>query len=225
MPRPWQTIDSAETAEGRLELLRRGERDFIIKVDGRVLMNGNAHRSERVLAELACNRLPARSRPRILIGGLGLGFTLRAALDALPAEAEVVVAELNPVVERWCRGPLLGLTEAAVNDPRVRVVITDVADLIAEGGGAAPFDAIVLDLYEGPCEATRHHPGRDRLWGREALARTRAALSDGGILAVWGEDPDTAFEKRLEAAGLPFERRRPGKGTARHVVYLAEAKG
>ena len=223
MPRPWQIIDSTETDEGRLELLRRGERDFIIKVDGRVLMNGNAHRSERVLAELACSRLPGRERPRVLIGGLGLGFTLRAALDNLPAGAEVVVAELNPVVERWCRGPLRDLTDAAVEDPRVRVIIADVAEVIAEGE-SKPFDAIILDLYEGPCEATRHHAGRDRLWGTKALAHTRAALIKGGILAVWGEDPDAAFEKRLSSIGLPFERRRPGKGTARHVVYLAQAR-
>jgi spermidine synthase len=224
MPRPWQIIDSAETDEGRLELLRRGERDFIIKVDGRVLMNGSAHRSERVLAELACDRLPKAPAPRVLIGGLGLGFTLRAALDSLPQAAEVVVAELNPVVERWCRGPLRALTDAAVEDPRVKVAIADVADVIAEGG-AAPYDAIILDLYEGPCEATRHHPGRDRLWGPEALQRTRVALKKRGVLAVWGEDPDTAFERRLNAAGLLFERRRPGKGSARHVVYLAQAKG
>ena len=227
MARPWQTLDRVETAEGLLELRRRDDDDFLITVGGRVLMSSRAHRSEALLAEAACSRIADRPRPRVLIGGLGMGFTLRAALAALPAQARVIVAELTSAVVAWCRGPLAVLTGGAVDDPRVAVEIADVADLIARAardgvGSAAPasgrFDAILLDLYEGPREASGGEG--DPLYGRHALETAAAALVPGGVLAVWSEDPDAAFERRLAAVGFTFERLRPRGGGPRHVVYL-----
>jgi spermidine synthase len=215
--RPWETLDAVETDEGRLELRRRGD-DYVITVAGRVLMSSMAHLTEIAVAEMACHEVARREKPRVLIGGLGMGYTLRAALDSLPKTARIEVAEINEIVVRWCRGPLAGLTRNALEDPRARVVMEDVALVIERGG----FDAIILDLYEGPREATRAEG--DPFYGREALRRTRDALTPGGIFAVWSEDPDAAFEKRLRAAGFDVERRKPGKGGPRHTVYLARAR-
>jgi spermidine synthase len=221
--RPWRVLETVPTPEGPLELRRRGERDFLITVAGRVLMNSAHHRSEAALGALAGRGLAGRRGARVLVGGLGLGFTLRAVLDAVAADARVVVAELNPVVVRWCAGPVAELTAGAARDPRVEVRVGDVADVIR--GAAAEeqdrFDAVILDLYEGP------HAGRgkaaDPLYGRGAIARTRAALRAGGIFAVWGEAYDEGFEKRLRAAGFAVFTDRPGRGGLRHVVYVATA--
>ena len=143
------------------------------------------------------------------------------ALDRLPADAAVVVAELNPIMVRWCRGPMAHLTGGAVDDPRVEVVIGDVAAVIGQAavkGGKNRFDAIILDLYEGPYGGD---PGRGaHLYGDGALETSRRALKPGGVFAVWSEEPDKAFEKRLRAAGFSFTRQRPGRG-GRHVVYIA----
>lgn len=150
-----------------------------------------------------------------------MGFTLRALLDELPLNALVVVAELNPVVVTWCRGPLALLSGGSVNDPRVVLKIADVASVIrnsATGNGESRFDAIILDLYEGPCEAARERS--DYLYGSAALQRSGSALLPGGVLAVWSEDPDRAFERRLVGAGFTCKRHRPGRGS-RHVVYIA----
>jgi spermidine synthase len=227
MTRPWQTVDAVETDEGRLELRRRGEADFVITIGGRVLMNSAAHLTEIAVAGIACERIAGRPRPRVLIGGLGMGYTLRAALDRLPKGARVVVAEINPAIVRWCSGPLAGLTGQAVSDPRVKIELGDAAERIAEAGrteeGArfdARFDAIILDLYEGPREATLVR--EDPFYSSEALRRTLAALTPGGVFTVWSEDHDAAFEKRLRQAGFRVERRRPGRGGPRHVVYVAE---
>jgi spermidine synthase len=225
MAQPWETLDRVETAEGLLELRRRGADDFLILVGGRVLMASRAHRSESILAAATCARLAGRARPRLLIGGLGMGFTLRAALDALPAAARVVVAELTPAVVAWCRGPLAALIGRAVADSRVKVEIADVAERIdaaARAGGEARFDAVLLDLYEGPRE--RGGGASDPLYGRQALAAAHEALVPGGVFAVWSEDPDAAFERRLTAAGFRVERVRARRGP-RHVVYLAERDG
>lgn len=225
--RPWETLDSVDTEEGRLELRRRGpqeEADFVITVAGRVLMSSVAHLTEIAVAESACREVARRERPRVLIGGLGMGFTLRAALDTLPRSGRVVVAEINEAVVRWCRGPLAGLTRRAAFDPRAKVVLEDVAEVIAAAARDADkrFDAVILDLYEGPREATQ---GReDPFYGPAALKRTREALTPGGILAVWSEDPDAAFEKRLRKDGFDVERRKPGKGGPRHTVYLAKPR-
>ncbi|HEX9020335.1 MAG TPA: spermidine synthase, partial [Nitrospirota bacterium] len=171
--------------------------------------------------ERACRLVASRRRPRVLIGGLGMGLTLRAALDALPETAQVIVAELNEVVVKWCRGPLTGLTQNAADDPRVEIEIADVSAVIARAAQADParFDAIIIDLYEGPHARTEFE--HDPFYGSRALGRTADALVPGGIFAVWGENPDAGFEKRLSAAGFSFGRLRPGRGGLRHVVYLA----
>jgi spermidine synthase len=151
-----------------------------------------------------------------------MGFTLKAALDNLPAAAEVVVAELNPIIVKWCRGPIAHLTCRAVDDPRVKVVIDDVASVIrsaAMKGRKNRFDAIILDLYEGPYEGDQ---GRgEYLFGARALELSSSALTAGGVFAVWSEDPDKTFEKRLHAAGFSVNRQRPGRGGRSHVVYIA----
>jgi spermidine synthase len=222
MAQPWQTIDKVDTADGVLELRKRGDHDFLILINNRVLMNSSANRSETVLGERAATLMAERRAPRVLIGGLGMGLTLRAALDALPVVARVIVAELNPVVVAWCRGPLAMLTNHAVNDPRVTVVIDDVAAVIARAAqpGAEQFESIIIDLYEGP--GASRGALSDPFYGSRALKTTAAALSPGGIFAVWGENPDASFEKRLAAAGFIVDRQRPGRGGLRHVVYIAQ---
>lgn len=221
MARPWETIGKAACGHDALELRRRGERDFLLLVNGRVLMNSSANRSEVALGEIACRLVAQRERPRVLVGGLGMAFTLRASLNVLPPDARVVVAELSPAVVDWCRGPLGVLTQTAVDDPRVAVETDDVAAAIiaASRRGAERFDAIIIDLYVGPGADT--DPLFDPWYGSHALQTTARALTPGGVFAVWGENPDAAFEKRLTAAGFAFERLRPGRGGLRHVVYLA----
>jgi spermidine synthase len=217
MTRPWQTLERIETPEGPLELRQRGERDFLIVVDGRVLMTSQARRSEEALATLALRALPKDRRRTIVIGGLGMGYTLRAALDELPAEAKVTVVELNREVAAWCRGPLALLTDAAALDPRVTIVVDDVTRHLAKAPPHA-CDAILLDLYEGPHAATQ--PADDPLYGPTALARYRAALVPGGVLAVWSEADDARFEQRLAAGGWRAEKRRAGRGGRAHTIYL-----
>ena len=222
MTRAWLTLERVETADGTLELRRRGGRDFLILLGGRVLMNAAAHRSEQKLASRACARLRTHARPRVLIGGLGMGFTLRAALDALPPSARVTVAELHPCVLSWCRGVLGPLTNHAVLDPRVEIELGDVALTIrraAASGGSARFDAILLDLYTGPGPVAG---GGEPCFEAGMLAATRSALAPGGIYAAWSERPDPAFERRLRAAGFAAARSRPGRGGLRHAVYTAE---
>jgi spermidine synthase len=178
-------------------------------------MTSNERRSEQALAMLACEAL-AEGSPRVLIGGLGMAYTVRAALDALPATAELVVTEITPAVADWCRGPLAPLTAAAVDDPRVHLVIDDVARVIATSP-PNHFDAILLDLYEGPHAATQR--ADDPFYSRAALTRSHAALTPGGILAIWSEEPDEPFARRFTAAGFTVTTHR--LGTVRtHVVYL-----
>lgn len=215
---PWKTLDTVATAEGPLQLRQRGAREFLIVIDGRVLMTSTDRRSEQGLATLACAGLPAR--PRVLIGGLGMAYTVRAALDALPADAELVVAELTPAVDTWCRGPLAALTDGAVLDPRVRVVIDDVARVIADAPRAG-YHAIILDLYEGPHAATQR--ADDPFYGKAALARSRDALAPGGALAIWSEDPDDAFARRFTSAGFDVATHRLGK-VRTHVVYVGRRR-
>jgi spermidine synthase len=220
MAQPWKVLESVPTDEGILELRQRGERDFLITVNSLVLMNSSLHRSEVALGEQACAHLKEQSGPKVLVGGLGMAYTLRAVLDNLPASGSVVVAELNPVVLKWCRGPLSFLTAGAASDPRVTVEIADVADVIRNAAlQKKGFDAIVLDLYKGP--HAKSHKVEDPLYGSIAIEMTRAALKPGGIFAVWGENYDSAFDKRLGAAGFSVFSDRPGRGGLRHVVYLA----
>jgi spermidine synthase len=223
MPRPWTILDRVDTPEGPLELCQRGPKDFVIAVAGRVLMSSTAVRTERAVAEAACRRVTTFPAPRVLIGGLGMAFTLRAALDSLPKSAQVTVVEMNPVVERWCRGPLAEMTGHPLDDPRTTLVIGDVAKAIAATRAPALWHAIVLDLYEGPHDATQDLD--DPFYGPRALALSRRALMPGGVLAVWSEDPDKAFEERLATAGFKTERVPPPPSGPKHVVYLAKVPG
>lgn len=218
---PWQTIERISTDEGLLELRRRGERDFLITVGGRVLMNSMTNRSEVALGKLACGHLTDAVRPRVIVGGLGMGYTLKAVLDSLPASGRVAAAELNPVVLKWCQGPLAVLTDHAVADDRVEIVLCDVAHLIgrhADDDALEPVDAIILDLYTGPY--VRSHRRDDPLYGSIAIQKTRAALKPGGVFAVWGENYDAGFAKRLKEGGFVTTLHRSGKGGTRHVIYL-----
>jgi len=219
MRQPWVTVEAVETAEGLLMLQQRG-RNSVITIDGRVLMSSLHTRSEAVVAELGCAPIRDRPRPRVLVSGLGLGFTLRAALDVLPTTAEVVVAELNEVVVRWCRGPVASAAGDTLADPRVEVVVGDVTDVIrrvADDDSAARFDAIVLDLYVGPAEP--HPGGDDPLYGVGILRASHAALTNGGVLAVWGEMRSPSYERRMRACGFATRWVRP-RGGPRHAVHL-----
>jgi spermidine synthase len=216
MAAEWQTIATVGTADGRLELRRRRD-DWLMVIDGRVLMNSFARRSEEELAKLALDRLGERQTPRVLVSGLGMGFTLRALLDLAPANARVVVAELNPVVVEWCRGPLGPATGEAIRDPRVRVEVVDVAELIANASAGA-FDLILLDLFEGPNSSTQ--AADDPFYGPNAIARARRALAAGGVLGIWSEDADAAFARRFAAGGFAVTKHSIRSGASRHMVYL-----
>jgi spermidine synthase len=223
--KPLRTIESVETKDGTLSLKQRDVHDFLITVGGRVLMTSTAHRSEVALGAVACKRLATFASPRVLVGGLGMGFTLRAVLDRLPKGAKVVVAELNPVVEQWCRGPLAHLTDKAVEDPRVTVAIEDVSKSLnraANSGLEEKFDAIVIDLYVGPDAGTTKS---DPLYGAKAVDTARRALKSGGIFAIWGEAFDAGFARRLEKVGFTVRHEKPGKGGLKHVIYIAQRAG
>jgi spermidine synthase len=184
------------------------------------LMNSRLSGSEEALATLAHERLAGVTAPRVLIGGLGMGFTLRAALGVFGAKARIVVAELVPAVIAWARGPLAGLYEDSLADPRTDIREGDVAALIADGG----WDAILLDVDNGPRGLSR--PGNDGLYSPRGLAEAKRALNSGGLLAVWSAVRDSAFTRRLIQAGFGVEeigvRAHRGRG-ARHVIWVATA--
>jgi spermidine synthase len=218
---PRELIASAAVpGGGELRLVRRGE-EYSIMLGANELMNSRLSGSEEALAALACARLAAVDRPHILIGGLGMGFTLRAALAQLGA-AEIVVAELVPAVVEWARGAMAHIFAGSLDDPRVDVSIGDVGGLIVPG---AAWDAILLDVDNGPDALSRAQ--NDRLYDLEGLRRTRTALRRGGVLAVWSSAPDSRFTARLKQAGFAVEetvvRARGGGRGARHLIWLATA--
>ncbi len=213
---PWRTLEKVATEEGSLELRQRGEHDFLITIGGRVLMSSRAHRSEDALSRLGCAPVAGKKAPCVLVSGLGLGYSLRAALDTLPRDARVTVVELNRHVVTWCRGPLAKLSESALADPRVEVEVADVARVI--GASRGRFDAILLDLYEGPHAGSQR--ADDPFYSSSALARTHTALRKGGVLAVWGEEIDAPFERRMAKAGFATSRTRQGRGSGVHVIYV-----
>jgi spermidine synthase len=209
------------TAE-ELRLFQRGD-DYMIVLDRNELMNSRMSGSEEALAEMTCARLRAGSAPRLLIGGYGMGFTLRAALRVLPADARIVVAELVPEIIEWARGPMAQLTSGCLDDPRVSIALSDVRDCIA--GARSSYDAILLDVDNGPDGLT--HPGNENLYSMSGLAAARAALRPGGILAIWSAAPDRTFTRRLSQSRFKVEEvtvraRSNGKG-ARHTIWFAEA--
>lgn len=219
---PWSQIDSSPVPDGNgeLRLMRRGT-EFSIVLGANQLMNSRLSGSEEALATLACGRLETLERPHLLIGGLGMGFTLRAALAVLGSGARVVVAELMPAVVRWARGPMAELFGGSLNDSRVTIREADVAELI--GSSRSTFDAILLDVDNGPDALARE--ANDALYNLKGLRAARAALRPRGVLAVWSSGPDVKFTKRLRDAGFEVDEimvRANGKrGGARHMIWIA----
>ncbi len=218
---PRELIGTAIVPGGEpLRLFRRGG-DFMIVLERNELMNSRMSGSEEALATMTCARLGTSTAPHLLIGGYGMGFTLRAALGALGNAARITVAELVPEIIAWAREPMAALTANCLDDPRVTIVEDDVATLIA--AGANSYDAILLDVDNGPDGLTRR--GNNRLYSMHGLEAARAALVRGGILAVWSAAPDTGFARRLRDADFAVEEvavraRSNGKGP-RHVIWFA----
>jgi spermidine synthase len=205
-----------------MQLYRSGEL-FSIKIPGRGdLMNSRMHGSEKALAELACRKAARLPAPRLLVGGLGMGFTLAAALKAVGPAAEIVVAELVPEVVEWNRTLIGAPAGHPLADPRSRVHVGDVADLIRQTAGS--FDAILMDVDNGPEALVRKD--NDWLYSADGLQATRRALVRGGVLAVWSAGPDRAFGRRLAESGFDVGEHvvrphRAGKGS-RHTIWIAE---
>jgi spermidine synthase len=217
---PWVHLDTAKVPGGdELKLMRRGG-EFSIMAASITLMNSRMSGSEIVLAELACDRLRGRKNCSMLIGGYGMGFTLRAALSALGRDAKVTVAELVPEVMEWASGPMAELTAGCLDDPRVSIRNADVGEVIASSRGR--FDAILLDVDNGPDGLSR--AANDRLYDPRGLQAVRNALRPKGLLAVWSAAPNKAFHRRLSQAGFAVEevqaRANKGRG-ARHIVWIA----
>jgi spermidine synthase len=219
---PWTLLDKAQIpgGGGEIRLMRRGA-EFSIRLGHNELMNSRVAGSEVALATLACDRIRARARPRILIGGLGMGFTLRAALAVLGTKARIVVAELVPSVVAWAHGPMKEVFGESLADPRVRVRDADVGDLIRAGGST--YDAILLDVDNGPAGLTRK--ANDTLYNLQGLSAAGAALRPGGVLAVWSSGPDANFTRRLRKAGFAANeirvRANGPRGGAQHVIWIA----
>ncbi|MDB5590069.1 hypothetical protein [Enterovirga sp.] len=222
---PWVQLDTAAIPgePEPMRLMQRGD-EFCIFVGRAELMNNRRRGSEQALATLTCARLRDPSRARILIGGLGMGFTLKAALDALGPNSKVVVAELVPAVAAWARGPLAHVFGGSLDDPRVELRVEDVNRTIQSG--PAQFDAILLDVDNGPEGLTRRT--NDRLYDEWGLGRARFALRPHGILAVWSGSPDRKFKARLQRCGFSVDEQRVhahGSSGRRHVLWLAARPG
>jgi spermidine synthase len=219
---PWSLIDTARIpGEGsELRLKRRGT-EFSIMLGAIELMNSRLSGSEEALAKVSCRRIQSRRRPQVLIGGLGMGFTLRAALAELGSDARITVAELVPAVVAWARGPMAEIFGDSLADPRVIIREGDVGELIRSG--RSTYDAILLDVDNGPEGLTRR--ANDGLYDMAGLSAAEAALTPGGILGVWSSTPDRDFTHRLHRAGFAVEeikvRANGTRGGARHVIWMA----
>lgn len=218
---PWSLIDSAPIpGGGAVRLMRRGE-EYSIKLGDNELMNSRLGGSEEQLAAISCAKLRGRRRIRLLIGGLGMGFTLRAALSALDGDAHIIVAELVPAIVAWAQGALAHVFGESMQDPRVSLHVGNVADLI--GGARSTYDAILLDVDNGPDGLSSRT--NDRLYSTVGLRAAHAALRAGGVFAVWSAQSDAAFSKRLNVAGFSAEeirlRANGRRGGSRHVVWIA----
>ncbi|MBA3676678.1 MAG: hypothetical protein H0W74_04660 [Sphingosinicella sp.] len=217
---PRLLIDTAELpGGGELRLFQRGE-EFSIMLGANELMNSRLSGSEEALASLTAARIGGRARPRILIGGLGMGFTLRAALAEWRGDCDIVVAELVPAIIDWARGPLAHFYGQSLTDARVTVVEGDVGGMI--GASRSDYDAILLDVDNGPHGLTIE--ANNRLYGSAGLADARSALKPGGIFAIWSSSPDPKFSARLRKAGFDVTeeavRARKDRG-ARHLIWIA----
>ena len=221
---PWFKLASARAPDGaELSLWQRGD-DLVVRAGGVELMSSRSHGSEDFLATIGCERLGAAARPAVLIGGLGLGSTLGAALAALPKRARVIVAELVPEVVGWVRGP--GRGAAMLDDSRVTVEARDCAAILRES--EARFDAILLDVDNGPSALTR--ASNRALYDHEGLRAAARALRPGGRFAVWSAGEDRAFLARMARAGFAARavraraRSRGARGGARHVIFVGEVR-
>lgn len=218
--KPTETLARETTPDGEPLVLSRRDGIYLLSVGGMELMTSRAHGSEDALASLACAAIAERKAPRVLLGGLGFGYTLRAALDRLPPKARVVVCEIFPSLVAWNRDILAGLAGRPLEDPRVTAVVADVGTLL---DGREPFDAILLDVDNGPEAFTLRSNGR--LYTADGLARLSRSLTERGVLAVWSAAADPAFEGRLRRAG--FEARterasaRGGAKGRRDAIFLA----
>ena len=218
---PRELIGEAEVPGGPpLRLFRRGS-DFMIVLERNELMSTRMHGSEVALGTMACDRLAGRKAPHLLIGGYGMGYTLRAVLGQLGPGAHVTVVELVPGIIDWARGPMAAVTAGCLDDPRVTVTVGDVGASMAHS--TAQYDAILLDVDNGPDGLTR--AANDGLYSPQGLANAKQALHPGGILAVWSAAPDTAFGRQLERGGFSVETvkvraRETGKG-ATHIIWFA----
>jgi spermidine synthase len=223
---PWVLLDTASVPGGssELRLLRRGA-EFSIRLGRDELMNSRLSGSEEALATMACERIGSRKAPRLLIGGLGMGFTLRAALASLGPDAGITVAELVPAVVRWARGPMIEVFGDSLADPRVRIHEGDVGRLIR--AGRSMFDAILLDVDNGPEGLTRD--ANDVLYDLPGLTAARTALRSGGVLAVWAAKPDPKFALRLRKADFDVDeimvRANKARAGAKHTIWIATRGG
>jgi len=213
-------LGETEAPDGSRICLVRRDTEYIIRVDGKTLMSSRMHGSEEALAMLTCAPLQGASRSRVLIGGLGMGFTLRAALDVLPARARVIVSELIPDVVEWNREPLGSLAGHPLRDRRVRVVVEDVGFTLRAHPGR--FDAIVLDVDNGPAAFTSSL--NSSLYGAAGLAAAHAALASGGVLTVWSAWDDDGFTRRMQRQGFAAHssrvRARREKRGAHHTIFV-----
>ncbi len=218
--KPLELLGQTLTPDGTDMKLTRRASEYVILANGKSLMSSRMHGSEEALATLACRRVRTLEQPCVLVGGLGMGFTLRATLDFLPPDAMVVVAELVPAIVEWNRGPLGPLAGHPLKDKRVRVDVGDVAVTLNSGPGQ--FDAVLLDVDNGPAAFTASDNAG--LYDDRGLAVTRAALKMGGVLAVWSARDDRKFEQRLRYGGFAVEvervRGRLKKGGPRHIIFL-----
>ena len=216
----WEIVGEAQTLDGTIMRLTRRDDEYVILANGKPLMSSRMHGSEEALATLACGAARAMERPRVLVGGLGMGFTLRAGLDLLPPDASVIVAELVPAVVEWNRKPLAALAGSPLADPRVRIQIADVGFTLRANPGQ--FDVILLDVDNGPAAFTA--AANDGLYDNGGVAATYAALRAPGTLAVWSAWEDRKFEQRLRHYGFDVKvervRARLKKGGPRHTIFL-----
>jgi spermidine synthase len=221
--KPWETRGRALAPDGTELVLAHRDGEWVVRYGGRVLMSSRQHGSEEALAALALPR--AKHRRQVLVGGLGLGHTLRAALDRVPATATVTVAELTPALVEWNRGPVAALAGRPLDDPRTQLHLGDAVALIEATRGR--FDAILLDIDNGPASAV--HQANSRLYGPAGVAACHGALAAGGCLAVWSAHHDGRYLERLGRGGFRAEARvvpaRGQAGGAKHVVFLGVKEG
>ena len=223
--KPWEQLGQTCTPDGSDMRLTVRDDEYVILVNGQTLMSSRTHGSEEALATLACRHVRTSERPRVLVGGLGMGFTLRATLDLLPPKAIVTVAELVSAVVEWNRGPLGSLAEHPLNDRRVRIKIEDVGFTVRANPGG--FDAILLDVDNGPTAFTALN--NHGLYDNAGVAALHAALRMGGALTVWSAWEDRKFEQRLRYHGFVAQvdrvRARLKKGGAHHAIFLGVKHG